>query len=393
MSTARSPAIAEGILERTRTARRPRILTFSTLGHGSNEEARICQLLRGLDTEVFAFERSRKARMFRRLLGEMRRNRPDLVVMEGTGLAGGAALILARTVFGQRYVVSSGDAVGPFVGTRSRLLGPVFGLYERVLCRLAAGFIGWTPYLVGRALTFGTPRAMTAAGWAPFPRTPAEREAARRRIRSTLGIPPHALVIGIAGSMVWTPRYRYCYGAELVRALALVGRQDVYALLVGDGTGRRRLAAEAEACSSQVVFTGRVPQELVPDYLAAMDIGSLPQSVDRVGSFRFTTKISEYLDAGLPVVTSQIPAGYDLDDGWMWRLPGAAPWSDVYVRALARLLASLTPGELARKKAAVPASHPEFDRQRQARRVAAFIADLLGSDPPPEPLDTSPGLA
>ena len=95
--------------------------------------------------------------MFRRLLLEMWRIRPDLVVMEGTGLAGGAALILARAVFGQRYLVSSGDAVGPWVGTRSRLLGPVFGLYERVLCRLAAGFIGWTPYLVGRALTFGTP--------------------------------------------------------------------------------------------------------------------------------------------------------------------------------------------------------------------------------------------
>ena len=138
------------------------------------------------------------------------------------GLAGGAALILARAVFGQRYVVSSGDAVGPWVATRSRLLGPVFGLYERVLCRLAAGFIGWTPYLVGRALTFGTPRGVTAAGWAPFPRTPAELTDARQRVRSALGIPANALVIGIAGSMVWTPRYQFCYGMELVRALALV---------------------------------------------------------------------------------------------------------------------------------------------------------------------------
>ena len=136
---------------------------------------------------VFPFDRARKVRMFRRLLLEMGRIRPDLVVMEGTGLAGGAALILARALFGQRYLVSSGDAVGPWVGTRFRLLGPVFGLYERVLCRLAAGFIGWTPYIVGRALTFGTPRGMTAAGWAPFPRTPAELTDARQRVRSCLG--------------------------------------------------------------------------------------------------------------------------------------------------------------------------------------------------------------
>ena len=135
-----------------------RVVAFSTLGHGSNDEARIRDLLRDVGCELFPFDRAHKVRMFRRLLLEMWRIRPDLVVMEGTGLAGGAALILARALFGQRYLVSSGDAVGPWVGTRSRLLGPVFGLYERMLCRLAAGFIGWTPYLVGRALTFGTPR-------------------------------------------------------------------------------------------------------------------------------------------------------------------------------------------------------------------------------------------
>ena len=132
-----------------------RVLAFSTLGHGSSDEARIRDLLRDVGHELFPFDRARKVRMFWGLLLKMWRIRPDLVVMEGTGLAGGAVLILSRAVFGQRYLVSSGDAVGPWVGTRSRLLGPVFGLYERLLCRLAAGFIGWTPYLVGRALTFG----------------------------------------------------------------------------------------------------------------------------------------------------------------------------------------------------------------------------------------------
>ena len=306
-----------------------RVVAFSTLGHGSNDEVRIRDLLRDVGCELFPFDRAHKVRMFRRLLLEMGRFRPDLVVMEGTGLAGGAALILARALFGQRYLVSSGDAVGPWVGTRSRLFGRVFGLYERMLCRLAAGFIGWTPYLVGRALSFGTPRGMTAAGWAPFPRSQKELIDARQRVRSYLGISPNALVIGIAGSMVWSPRYQFCYGVELVRALALVRRPDVYALLVGDGTGRAKLEALAEdRIGRTVLFTGRVPQADVPDYLAAMDLGSLPQSVDRVGSFRFTTKISEYLAAGLPMVTGQVPMGYDLDEGWVWRLPGNAPWEE-----------------------------------------------------------------
>ena len=355
-----------------------RVLAFSTLGHGSNEEARIRDLLRDVGFELFPFDRAHKVVMFRRLLAKMWNVRPGLVVMEGTGLAGGAALIIARAVFGQRYLVSSGDAVGPWVGSRFRLLGPVFGLYERVLCRLAAGFVGWTPYLVGRALSFGTPRGTTAAGWAPFPRAPEERTAARQRVRSALGIPADALVIGIAGSMVWTPRYQFFYGMELVRALALVQRPDVYALLVGDGTGRPKLEQLAGARTGRtVLFTGRVLQADVPDYLAAMDVGSMPQSVDQVGSFRFTTKISEYLAAGLPMVTGQVPMGYDLDDGWLWRLPGNAPWHEPYIRGLAELLEHLTPAELAQKQAAVPVDHPMFERESQIRSVTAFVSDLL----------------
>jgi hypothetical protein len=44
------------------------------------------------------------------------RERPDLLVMEGTGIAGGVACLAARAIWGQKYIVSSGDAVGPFVG-------------------------------------------------------------------------------------------------------------------------------------------------------------------------------------------------------------------------------------------------------------------------------------
>ncbi len=152
----------------------------------------------------------------------------------------------------------------------------------------------------------------------------------------------------------------------------------MYALLVGDGSGRAKLEKLVEDRMGRTVFfTGRVPQGDVPDYLAAMDIGSLPQSVDRVGSFRFTTKISEYLAAGLPMVTGQVPMGYDLDDGWVWRLPGSAPWEAPYIRGLADLLERLTPAELAEKRAAVPANHSTFDKERQIRRVTMFVSDLL----------------
>jgi hypothetical protein len=356
----------------------PRVLVFSTLGSGSNEEARIRELVSAFGPAVFPFDRSKKVRMFWRLLRTVRRTRPDLVVMEGTGIAGGLALVAGRVLFGRRYVVSSGDAVGPWVGSRVRLLGPVFGLYERVLCRFAAGFIGWTPYLAGRALTFGTPRVMTAAGWAPFTRTPAEQSADRARTRAALGIPPAQLVVGLAGSMAWTRRYGYCYGMELVEAARRVTRPDVTFLLVGDGTGLAKLQARAAGLPpGRVVFTGRVPQDELPALYSAMDVGSLPQSVDKVGSFRYTTKLSEYLAFRLPVVTGTIPLAYDLDGGWVWRVPGRSPWDPAYPVALAALVDAMTPEELPAKRAAVPERPPEFDRAAQVRRVTAFIRELV----------------
>jgi len=222
---------------------------------------------------------------------------------------------------------------------------------------------------------------MTAAGWAPFTSTLEQQAADRMRTRERLGIPPNNLVVGIAGSMSWSRRYRYCYGRELVDAARGVQRNDVTFLLIGDGAGRTRLESWAtELPAGRVVFVGRVPQEELPAYYAAMDIGSLPQSVDRVGSFRYTTKLSEYLAFGLPVVTGQIPLAYDLDSGWLWRLPGDAPWTPQYITALAQFINDLGDDELQAKRTAALVLLPEFDRDRQCARVTAFVRELLRSE-------------
>ncbi len=355
-----------------KASRTARVLTFATQGFGGNDEARLCTLVQHLKTATFPFDAKNKrasaSALFRTLLAD----RPKLALMEGTGIAGGLPLLAARLLFGQRYVVSSGDAIEPFVSQKQPLLGPLFGLYERLLYRSAAGFIGWSPYLTGRALTFGAPRAMTAAGWAPQS-APSVRGP---EIRRELNIPTDCLVVGIAGSLTWTPRASYCYGYELVRAAAFTKRQDIRFLIVGEGSGRAELERFPDP---RIILNGFVSRETLPDYLAAMNLASLPQSCDGVGSFRYTTKLSEYLAAGLPVVTGQIPAAYDLDSGWAWRLPGDAPWDEQYIRALANLLDSLTPEQLAQRRACVPNAPPEFDRDTQIARVTAFLNDLLNS--------------
>lgn len=353
----------------------PQIVCFATQGTGHGEEERIATLLAKSGAEVLPFDRGSKARSSLRLLRTLLRRRPDLVVMEGTGTAGGFAVIAARLLAGVPYVVSSGDAVAPFIGLGHPRLAPFAGIYERLLCRLSAGFIGWTPYLVGRALTFGAPRGMTAASWSA-PARPEDRD----RRRQELGIPPEAIVFGLIGSLDWTEGIEYCYGLELVRAILATDRPDVRVLVVGDGSGLDRLKEIAgDEVGGRVLLPGRVPREQVTSYLAAIDVASLPQSVDGVGSFRYTTKISEYLCAGLPMVTGEIPLAYDLDDGWIWRLPGDAPWDPRYISSLTGLIEGLTSDQLQTSREAVPASMPLFDRDRQQRQVTEFVADLLRS--------------
>jgi glycosyltransferase involved in cell wall biosynthesis len=297
--------------------------------------------------------------------------------MEGTGIAGGVAMLLADALLGVPYVVSTGDAVGPYLAKRHAALGVAGSLYERLLLRRAAGVIGWTPYLAGRALTFGTPRTVTAPGWARAVPAPG----ARTRSRARLGIPPDALVFGLVGSLAWRASVGYTYGLELVRALRRTDRPDLRICIVGDGSGREQLEREAgEDLGRRVLLPGRVPAEEVADMLAAFDVASLPQSTDAVGSFRYTTKLPEYLAAGLPVVTGQIPAAYDLDDGWLWRLPGEAPWDDAYLDALAVLMRDLRPPELAERTAAARERAPFFGREAQQARVAAFIADVIARE-------------
>ena len=79
-----------------------------------------------LNRTVWPFDRANKRRLGAfALLRRLRRERPDLVVIEGTSIAAGAVVLVGRFVFGVPYVVSSGDAVGPFIRLIAPRLGPL----------------------------------------------------------------------------------------------------------------------------------------------------------------------------------------------------------------------------------------------------------------------------
>lgn len=350
-----------------------KVLYFATQGAGSGDERRISYLLEPLAPRLLNFERSRKATLPLRLWKELRRQRPDVIVLEGTGVFGGLAVIAARLLSGVPYVVSSGDAVSAYLRALHPWAWPVAALYERALYRLSAGFIGWSPYLVGRALHMGASRGMTAAHYASATDTPSARELLRTR----LGIPAHAIVIGIVGSVVRNRRRGYSYGVDLVRAVRKTDRADLRVLIVGGGSGLSALRELAgPELGRRVLLPGSCPPSEVGNYLSAMDVGALSQSTDLVGSTRYTTKLSDYLVAGLPVIAGGIPAAYDLDTGWLWRLAGEAPWDEVQIESLATFMRDITREEIESKAACVPRDLEVFDARSQQRRVCAFVAEV-----------------
>lgn len=354
----------------------PRVAYLATQGDGSGDEARIADLLAPLRPTRLSFDRSHKARSCASVLTGILRERPDVVVMEGSGVAGGAAVIIARVVRGIPFVFSSGDAVGPYLGLVRPWLSTPGRLYERLLCKLSAGYIGWSPYLVGRAITLGARRGMTAAHWSSNVLSEPQRCELRAATRRRLDIPEAALVVGLVGSLKWNPRRSYTYGLELVDAVRRTARADLRVLIVGGGDGIRQLELRAgEDLGRRILLVGAVPREDVASMLSAMDVASLPQSLDEVGALRYTTKLSEYLGAGVPVVTGQLPVAYDLDDGWLWRIAGAAPWDPDYVAGMARFLTTLDRSDVAARRARVPRRPSMFDFARQQKAVSAFVAE------------------
>ena len=102
---------------------------------------------------------------------------------------------------------------------------------------------------------------------------------------------------------------------------------------------------------SQVYYTGPVPAEAVPSYLAAIDIGITPYRDTPFNRASFPLKTIEYLGAGVPVVSTDIPAAHwlraDLARGeqsrWADRIMVLASNGADFVNAIRRIAASGSP--------------------------------------------------
>lgn len=360
------------------------VLCVNTGGTGDLHQYRAHRLASALSAEVTYLDVDRslpRARTCAHIGRAIASRQWDLIYQESTGIAGGLNLIAAAIKRRQRFVVSSGDPVsGYFRVTAGRAAGAVAGLYEAALYRASAGFVGWTPYLAGRALAIGAPRAVTVEGGVDLgmfrPYMSAERAAARARF----GLGTDDIVCGVVGSLRWRRAQGYCYGLELVEMAARLRRSDVSVLIVGGGTGMDELERRIpDRLRSRVVLAGRVAPEEVPAAINAMDIGFVTQTVDGLGNFRLTTKLPEYLACGVPVAMSPIPGFYDYVGESGWALPALHPADPELHVQCAQWVEGVNRDDIARRSAAARAVACErFDYDKIARRFRGFVHEIIG---------------
>jgi hypothetical protein len=299
----------------------------------------------------------------------------DFICMEGSGSLGGVPLISAARRNKIKYLVSFGDPISNFFRTtRGPVHGAVFEVYERLLYRYSTGIVGWTPYITGRAIAKGAPRAATVEGGVDLGMFELPTESQRLAARRALQIPDSHLVCGMVGSMRWSDRQQYCYGLELVKMFPYLGRTDVTLLMVGDGDGRERLEQLVPAAvKDRVIFTGRIPADEVPTKMQAMDIGFVTQTLDGLGSYRLTTKLPEYLASGVAVAMSPVPGYFDYVGRAGWALPPFHPASDAFHRGVARWLDSVSKVDVMEKREYGRSAAERFDDQVLIARFQDFL--------------------
>ncbi len=171
---------------------------------------------------------------------------------------------------------------------------------ERATFTRATLIVVVSPHLARRISAMGIdarkilvlPNAVSEASLAK----PANRDRIRTKLRLA-----DTVVIGFSGWFVAWHRLD-----RLLAEFAPLARENpcLRLLLVGDGDLKTALLAQSHdlGIAEIVIFTGAIPHDEMPDYLAALDIAVVPHS----NAYRSPIKLFEAMARALPVVAPRV---------------------------------------------------------------------------------------
>lgn len=223
-----------------------------------------------------------------------------------------------------------------FVAERYALLKPVV----RLIFRRASHVTACSTDLLHRAIGLGLlpDRATVIPYGVDATRYTTDIEAVQT-LQKKLSISPTQLVIMAMGRLVYKKGFSY-----LLYAMPYILEQFPHAHLLIGGEGDLRSELEALAVSlgvrEQVTFTGHIPWDQTPIYLAMADVFVVPSIQDKAGNVDgLPNVLLESMAAGCPVVGSRIagiPEIINHEQNGLLVLPGD---EQVLAAAICRLLA------------------------------------------------------
>jgi glycosyltransferase involved in cell wall biosynthesis len=238
----------------------------------------------------------------------LKRWKPDVAYVLNTALPGAVLGPWWSRRAGKPFILDTGDAVLEMAarsGVTPAWKRPALRRVENLAQRSAAIVVVRGTRHQEHLRGLGLRRVeVIRDGYMPAPPADPDRLAALRR-QWGLG---DGLVVGVMGSLVFSPRLKICYGWDLVEALALLRDLPIRGLVIGDGDGREWLENKAEALGvrDRIAFTGRVPYADVPLYLQLMDIALSTQTNNLPGQVRTTGKLPEYMAVARMILASRV---------------------------------------------------------------------------------------
>ncbi|GKZ13298.1 hypothetical protein HAL_11790 [Haladaptatus sp. T7] len=132
-------------------------------------------------------------------------------------------------------------------------------------------------------------------------------------LRKEWGIPDDASVALFVGRLVKEKGVKYLLDAY--KTARAVSEKPTYLLIVGDGDQRTELTEQVDD-DHDVIFTGYINNELLPEYYALADVFVLPSVVTAEFREPWGLVINEAMSSGTAVITTgQVGASCIIDEG------------------------------------------------------------------------------